>query len=130
MRIVNRGKFMTLPAGTVFQKFGRGEPGPHLDLTFGPISIKGETTGEDFVVVDYGSPWPADCECSDTWIKRLIEMAEQGADSGPLDFDCGGRDGLFDDGQRFAVWSADDVLGLVKALAGTIGLSVGLVPGP
>lgn len=33
-----------------------------------------------------------------------------------MDFDCLGRDGLFDRNQLFAVWSADDVRGLIARL--------------
>ena len=43
-------------------------------------------------------------------------MEEDGEDVA-MDFDCLGRDALFEEHQLFAVWSAEDVRSLIARLA-------------
>lgn len=104
MRIVDRQTFLAMPAGTVFAKYE-----PH---SFRELAIKEETIGQDFVVQDL-SPWfgSSSEEFFDT-----LEGLLNGAESPPLEFDFAGRDGLFDQGQLFAVLSARDLAALIARL--------------
>lgn len=106
MRIVDRATFLSLPAGTVFAKFE-----PHV---FGEVTIKEQTVGNDFV--EQGLlPWFEGVDDSGAYFDTLETMVA-GAPSPPLDYDCAGRDGLFDLDQLFAVFEERDVEALVARL--------------
>src|SRR5690606_10806900 len=69
MRIVDRTTFLSLPAGTVYAKWGSaGELAPPAhDLTHEEVAVKGETVaGVDWVVLDLLA-WPEDCHDSEQW---------------------------------------------------------------
>jgi hypothetical protein len=106
VRIVDRATFLALPSGTLFSKFS-----PHI---FGELSIKGATqSGIDFWYQDLAGA----IESTDTgdWADRLEAAVERGAVL-RMDFDCMGRDGLFDADQLFAVWDARDTRMLIDRL--------------
>lgn len=115
MRIVDRATFLAMPAGTVFAKFGNteGDPG---HFYFGEICIKEDTCGNDFVVQDLTGQFEGwtGSESHFTELDRMVEDPTH--ESPPLDYDSAGRDGLFDDRQLFAVWSATDAERLVARL--------------
>ena len=105
MKIVDRQTFLALPEETLFSKY--------KPSYFEEIAIKGETWGNDFlyqVIVD-----PIKCHDSGELGDILDDSALNGT-SFDLDFDCCGRDGLFDDDQLFAVWEKKDVLALIDRL--------------
>lgn len=106
MRIVDRKTFLEMPAGTLFAKFT-----PHC---FDELAVKGETTGNDFVVQEL-IPWFEGCNDSSDYF-QTIERMIAGEPSPPLDFDCTARDGLFDPEQLFAVFDNDDVDRLIARL--------------
>lgn len=114
MKIVDRQTFLALPEGTLFCKYATGEVG------VGTLLIKGETCTDtggkaiDFMYQDIADAWPKDCDHTGDLVDAYEEM-KQGKDR-PLDFDCQGRDGLFEQDQLFAVWSADDVKALIYRL--------------
>lgn len=115
MRIVDRATFLTLPAGTVFAKFG-GTEGDPADAFFGEVAIKEDTCGNDFVVQDLMGQFEGWSD-SGTWLDELDRMtADPDHESPPIDYDSAGRDGLFDAKQRFAVWSAEDAKRLIDRL--------------
>lgn len=116
MRIVDRKTFLTLPAGTVFAKFSpQPADGSFRALTHEEVAIKGDTVaGVDFVVQDL-FPWFEGCNDSRAWSDAMIAMLD-GKPSPPLDYDCGARDGLFDQDQLFAVWDVEDQRRLVTRL--------------
>jgi len=114
MRIVDRVTFLALPAGTVYAKWGMAGKYPKGDdLTHGEVAVKGETSaGVDWIVLDL-LPWPEGCQDSMEWADAMI-AAINGEPTAPLDIgDCGGRDGLFDKGQLFAVFDRVEVERLV-----------------
>jgi hypothetical protein len=107
MKIVDRATFLALPAGTVFTKY---QP-----ANLGAPAIKGETVaGVDFVVQPL-DPWFLGARGSEGYIDILFAM-QGGQASPPVDYDCGGRDGLFDQDQLFAVWDRADLEALIARL--------------
>jgi hypothetical protein len=104
MKIVNRPTFLTLPAGTLYQKF-------IPCVTDEQLAIKAANCGDDdwFMM-----------EISGTMIREengfpsFQEMEDAGTSS-PAQFICG-RDGCFDKDQFFLVWERTDVEALVKIL--------------
>ena len=107
MKIVNRREFLLLPPNTVFAKY---EP-----CFFGDISIKGDSlVSNDFWSTDdIGSA--IRCESTEE-LMELLDLSERKGESLKMDFECEGRDGLFEDEQLFAVWEDDDVLALIERL--------------
>jgi hypothetical protein len=120
MRIVPRQEFLAMPAGTVFMKFpAQPKDGGHIDLGYdGVISIKEDTVGEDFVVQDL-FPWFEGVNDSGEWSDAMIAMLK-GEPSPPLDYECAGRDGLFDREQLFLVWGRDDLERMIGCLQGAL----------
>ena len=110
MKIINRKTFLALPAGTVFSKYETG--------AFGPLTIKCSSDyGNDFLV-----QYIADaikCTGSEDFVGRL-DASEATGESMPMDFDCIGRDGCFEDWQLFAVWERADVEALIARLTKTL----------
>jgi len=105
MKIVNRRQFLALPENTVFSKY---EP-----CVFGELMIKGESLANDFYAQEIGDA--IFCSGSSDRVDKLGASERDGA-SLPMDFDCPGRDGLFDDDQMFAVWEPEDVRKLIARL--------------
>lgn len=118
MKIVDRATFLTLPAGTVYAKWGSaGDLAPQdSDLTHGEVAVKGDTvSGVDWVVLDFMA-WPENCGDSGEWADAMI-AAIKGTPTAPLEIgDFGGRDGLFDEKQLFAVFSRVEVERMVAML--------------
>lgn len=115
MRIVDRATFMALPAGTVFAKFGdtKGTPG---HFYFGDVCIKEDSCGVDFVVQEL-TPSFEGSTGSESHFDEMDRMDQDPShESPPLDYDIAGRDGLFDDKQKFAVWSEEDHKRLIARL--------------
>ncbi|KQM88645.1 hypothetical protein ASE67_02575 [Sphingomonas sp. Leaf23] len=108
MRIVDRATFLAMPAGTLFAKADT----PNC-YGFGPLTLKGETTGNDF----YEQRLIGDVEGADDserWIQAYDAMVAGEAKA--IDLDIEGRDGLFDDDQLFAVFDRSDHINLIKRL--------------
>lgn len=103
MRIVNRETFLAMPAGTLFAKF---EPN-----VFGPLHLKADTYGNDFVCVDLIPSFEGvrDSGGEDDVLARMVD----GEPSPPLNYDSYGRDGFFDQDQLFAVFEERDVRALL-----------------
>ena len=109
MKIINRKDFLKMPAGTLFAKY--------KPCVFGDMMIKGDSLRNDFFcqqIVD-----AVDCDNSEEFHDILVDAEENGA-AFNLDLNCEMRDGMFDDGELFAVWSEDDVQALVDRLKETI----------
>jgi len=105
MKIVDRQTFLTLSEGTVYSDY---EP-----CIFGPLAIKGVTIGRDFYVQEIADA--IGCASSEEFSDILIAAQADGR-SVPMDFDCEGRDGIFDDSQLYAVWEPHDVKRLIARL--------------
>ncbi|WP_084398297.1 hypothetical protein [Henriciella aquimarina] len=117
MRIVDRETFLNLPAGTVFMKFpDQPEDGSYFALDGdGEVQIKWRTSsGVDFVcqnLVPFPEGWHDDGDVSANQIAML-----RGEEGKPADYDCAGRDGLFDQDQLFLVWDTDSHQKLIDLL--------------
>lgn len=116
MRIVDRKTFLALPSGTVFMKFpAQPADGSYADLApDGCLQIKWDTCGEDFVTQDL-VPFPDGWQdCKD--IFDDMQAMLRGEPGKMADYDCAGRDGLFDKDQFFQVWDIDDHQKLIGLL--------------
>lgn len=113
VKIVDRNTFLAMPQGTVYQKY---EP-----CVFGELEIKGETLagGIDWFAWTLG-PWFEDTNGSVEYFDLLEHARVSTEEIGPMDFEIQGRDGCFDEDQLFAVWSKEDVEGLVRRLVATL----------
>lgn len=125
MRIVDRATFFTLPKGTVYAKY--------MPCVFEDLCIK-DDTGVGYNDWYYQQIVDAvESESSNEWADKLHD-AEVNGTSMPMDFDCTGRDGLYEDDQLFAVWEPQDVRGLIhrlhRALADVEGTSSEVTPIP
>jgi hypothetical protein len=115
MRIVSRKDFLLMPAGTVFMKFPAQPKDGSINLgNKEMISIKEETIGEDFVVQDL-FPFFEGIEDDVEWADTMVAMLK-GEPSPPVDYDCAGRDGLFDKEQLFLVWDKIDLERMIERL--------------
>lgn len=116
MRIVDRKTFLALPAGTVFMKWPeQPADGGHFDLAHsGRLQIKWDTVGEDFVCQDL-VPFPEGWQdCGDISNNQIAML--RGEEGKPADYDCAGRDGLFDREQLFLAWDKDAHRKLIELL--------------
>lgn len=109
MKIVNRETFLAMPEGTLFSKYH--------PCVFEDLCIKGETWDSDFQVQQVVDA--IECTGSGDFSNRL-HRSEILGESLPMDFNCMGRDGCFDDDQLFAVWERADVEALIVRLTQTL----------
>ena len=105
MKIIGRAEFLELPTGTLFAKYS--------PCIFGDLCIKGKSRANDFYAVALTDGIKSDG--TDDWI-AAITQAEKGTVHIEMDFDTECRDGLFDQDQRFAVYSTEDTTKLIKRL--------------
>ena len=106
MKIVDFKTFIATPPGTVYAKY---EP-----CVFDELCIKGNSLGEhDFCYQSIADA--VDSNGSTEWFHFLDEGKASGT-SIPMNFDCQGRDGLFDYDQLYAVFEATDVRALIERL--------------
>lgn len=114
MRIVKRAEFLKMPEGTVYSTY---EP-----CVFGDLMIKGETlhTENNGDFLEQQIVGAIDSTGSEDWADKLSRSQETG-ESLPMDFDCQGRDGLFDSmDSLYAVWGRADVEALIARLQATL----------
>ncbi len=105
MKILNLEKFRALPENTLFSKF--------IPCAFDYLEIKGDTIECDFWTQEIHSA--IECNDSGQSSELLFEAQEKGL-SLKMDFECEGRDGLYEDNQLFAVWENNDLLQLIDRL--------------
>ena len=108
MRIVRLEEFLSLPPGTVFAKYR-----PQI---FDELCVKGDSINEssDFF---YRPIWEPLASNSGELCDVLTAAEERGAEV-EIDTDCWQRDGLYEYGQLFAVFSEKEVLRIASSLAG------------
>lgn len=105
MKIVNLTEFLAMAVGTIFAKY---QP-----CVFGPWLIKEENAGvKDFF---YQSLEPDFGMTSDERYAAFDAM-ERGESVSGWDLYCAGRDGLYEDGQLFAVLELADAKILIDRL--------------
>jgi len=110
MRLVTRKEFLSLPNGILFRKY---EP-----RIFGELCIKRESIKDIDFFVQY-LDW---IEVDGT--EEEHEVYERAEKHSSYEFfpewDMEGRDGLFEEDQMFAIYSKEDVIGLIKLLESTL----------
>ena len=111
MKIVSRKELMEMPKGTIYSNYS--------PCIFNGLNIlSGSGGGSDFVYCDLLEDFEG-YESSDVW-QDICEKMESGNDV-PMRFgDAYTREGLFDDSMKYAVWSKEDVKGLIKILSSTL----------
>ena len=103
MKIVNLTEFRKLPEGTVYSRY---EP-----CYFTGLFIKGDTLELDYIEMSL----IGNVKSHDTG--DFLDKCEQPyGNSIPLDFECYGRNGCFEDDQLYAVYERVDVEDLIKTL--------------
>ena len=111
MKIVRFAEFLTMPVGVVFSSY---QP----IGVFGGLCVKLETVTGDYGAVDYFYK-PLASEVGGSGSEEdmaLFEKAQEPGASVPMVFDTVCREGLFGYDALYAVWSREDVAGLIKAL--------------
>lgn len=113
MRIVDLPTFLAMPEGTVFMKYA--------PCHFTDLGIKEDGFGDngDFWYVDLVSPHFAGEGGSDDWTE-ILDAAEKGKPTPPLDLETVGRDGLYKADQLYAVFERHDVEALIARLQNTL----------
>ena len=108
MKIVDRKEFLSMEGNVLFCKL-------YDHHNFGELCVKVEST-------DYG-----DFACDELWCVRcdgdcmeIVDKIEEASKNHEkvVEIDCKftGRDGLFDEDQKFAVFSKDDVKQIIERL--------------
>jgi hypothetical protein len=103
-----------MPNETVFCKWMNG--------SFGDLQIKVDNCDvheftRDFVVQDLTES--VKCSGSTEHFDILFDSESRGTQF-EMDFDCPGRDGLFEEHRKFVVWDQQDVQGLIARLQRTL----------
>ena len=108
MRIVKAEEFLKMPPGTVFMKYRA--------TTFSELMVKEDTLPgcRDFFYFDLVDG--IDCESSEERHDILDRAEEDSSIEVRLNLFTLSRDGMFDMGQLYAVYSEQDVLGLTYRL--------------
>lgn len=106
MRIIGLKEFLSLSDGTVFMKYS--------PCNFEGLSVKLQSLDNDFVYQDMATEVESE---SSGELFDILDDSERNGSSFNLDFDCGSRDGMYDQDQLFAVYEVDDMNGLTKALS-------------
>lgn len=115
MKIVTKSEFYKLPDGTLYSEFD-----PQI---FRGLKIKNETIYHDGEPIDFfyedliGN---VDARSSDEYSNILTKCEEDGSEFN-LDFECGERDGLYDDNALYAVYSTEEIRMLSDKIAGCVG---------
>lgn len=107
MRIIGLDEFLLLPPGAVFAKYR-----PQM---FDELCVKGDSIHEssDFF---YRPIWEPYAESSGA-LCDVLTAAEERGEEVEIDTDCWQRDGLFEYGQLFAVFSWEEVLRIAASLS-------------
>jgi hypothetical protein len=109
MKIVDRKAFLGMPEGTLFCKY---DP-----CVFGEICVKGSTWDDDFLLKRAFGEVLCD---NGVEFDDVLEAARISGASFSLDFECLGRDGLFESDQLFAIWEKSDIEGFQSLLSRAI----------
>lgn len=109
MRIVNRKEFSELPNGTLFSEYN--------PVVFQGLFIKCEQMGSDYGELSLiGNVKAASSDQS----FQILESAEENGTSFDLDFESYGRNGIFNEEQKYAIYERKDIEELIQALKETL----------
>lgn len=110
MKVVNRNTFLTMPAGTVFQKYSSLG-------NLGDLEVKACTPGKwtpDFLSCSLTSPWPKGPQNSDELFEKWDKIEKE--EEFTFEYEIGSRDGLYEEDQLFCVYDKSDVQALIDTL--------------
>lgn len=110
MRIVDQDEFLSMPAGTVYSEY--------MPQVFTGLFVKesgSEKYSNDYIETSLIGN--IKCEDSSEFAEKLFDAVEVGSEV-DLDFESGGRNGMFNSEQLYAVYSKEDVKGLIDKLGG------------
>jgi hypothetical protein len=110
MKIVNKTEFYALPKGTLYSDY---EPCFFNDLKVKQSTIYDGEKPIDFVYESLIGNIDAD---SSGHFVDMLDDAEKNKTSLPMDFECGERDGLFEEEQLFAIYEKNDLEDFIKKL--------------
>ena len=118
MKTYKRSDFIKLPAMTIYSRVDpiHGEDGELLYGLFCKTSSKDELEN-DWVEQSLLTEILVPDDITDGF--EIFEQQLKKRDSGfdfEMDFDLAGRDGLFDDADRFVVWGKNDIIKLIEYL--------------
>lgn len=114
MKIVSKKEFLSCPSGTVFSFY---EP-----CIIRGLMVKHETIYHNGIATDFTYQdliGNIDNDGSDDYFEKLLEAQKSKTDL-KLDFDCIERDGLFEDDSMYAVYTLENVQGLISCLSKAI----------
>jgi hypothetical protein len=109
VRIITRRELRALPHQTLFSSYT-----PRV-IDEVEIFCGGDDFPNDFVVQSISDA--IECDGSDDFMDKLEAAEADPSISLPMDFDCAGRDGLFEDDTRlYAIWEKEDILKFIGRL--------------
>jgi len=100
MRVVNRKQLMALPNGTIYHEW---EP-----CFWRSMAVKVEDSPGS--AADWYQAMIPQMKCHDSVSEADAHFAMEAGASVPLDLESAGREALFDDKLRYAVWEHADLL--------------------
>lgn len=114
MKIVSRQEFLSFPSGTVFSFYET--------CIIRGLMVKHETIYHNGIASDFTYQdliGNIDNDGSDDYFEKLLEAPKNKTDL-KLDFECIQRDGLFEQDSMYAVYTLEDVQGLISCLSKAI----------
>ena len=110
MKIINRKEFMEMPAGTVFSYYH--------PCVFQGLYIKDSAPEKGYPDFSMSDLIGAVENYSSEDFNDKCDRMEAG-ESLPVDFECSGREGLFDDELLYAIYETADIQKLITRLSNT-----------
>lgn len=110
MKIVNKTEFYSLPEGTLYSDY--------KPCSITSLKVKGSTLYSENKPIDFiyeSLIGNIDADSSNHFVDMLYE-AENNKTSLPMDFECGERDGLYEETQLFAIYEKNDLEDFIKKL--------------
>lgn len=100
MKIINREEFLKLKGEILYSRF---EPD-----VFRGLEVKTDNWKDDWMYNDLIGN--VDCDSSESFSEKCDKKEFD------LNFDCGERDGLYEDRELFAIYSKEEILKLISRL--------------
>jgi hypothetical protein len=110
MKIVNKKEFYALPEGTLYSDY---EP-----CIFTSLKVKQSTLFDGKKPIDFiyeSLIGNIEANSSDHFVD-MLDDSENNKSSLPMDFECGKRDGLFEEEQLFAIYEKKDLEDFIQKL--------------
>lgn len=108
MRIVDRKTFLSLPKGSLYQKY--------KPAITGSINIKDDNSGDnDWFYQAIDGVTSINCDNTTDMFVALQNAVDKGSHF-DLDLDCCSRDGCYEEDQLFMIWEKKDIQMLIDRL--------------